>query len=94
METIALYIGYAVLVVLGLVLAALAGFTVYLTAVGIYRIIYSKKSIRFMIRAEAKAINKGGRCAYEFLIKNGCSESDTLKDVADILEKHKIRHKL
>lgn len=94
METTALYIGYAVLAVLGLALASLAGFTVYLTAVGIYRIIYAKTSIRFMKRAEAKAINKGGRCAYEYLIKHGCSEDDTLRDVANKIEKHKIRHKL
>lgn len=94
METTALCIGYAILVIIGLALIALAAFIVYLTIAGFFRIIRDQKSIRFMRRAEAKAINKGGKCAYDFLIKHGCPESITLKEVAERIEKHRIHYKL
>ena len=94
METIALYIGYAILAIFGFALTALALFTLYLTAIGIYRIISTKLTIRFMQRAEAKATNEGAKAAYDFLIKHGCSQSDTLEDVAYLINKHSKRHNL
>lgn len=94
METTALYIGYAILAILGLALTALALFTVYLTAIGIYRIVTTKQTIRFMQRAEAKATNEGAKAAYDYLIKHGCSQSDTLEDVARLIDKHSKRHNL
>lgn len=94
METTAFYIGYAILAILGLAIVALALFTVYLTAVGIWRIVTTKQTIRFMQRAEAKATNKGAKAAYDFLIKHGCSQTDTLEDVAHLIDKHSKRHNI
>ncbi len=94
MNTTALYIGYAVLAVVGLALAGIAVLMTYATIIGLYRITCDKKTIRFLTRAEAKNINKTSRCAYRYLIEHGCSDSDTLKEVKNKIERHKARHNL
>ena len=94
METTALYIGYAILAIFGFALIALALFTVCAIVMGIYRIVTTKQTIRFMQRTEAKATNEGAKAAYDYLIKHGCSKSDTLEDVARLIDKHSKRHNL
>ena len=94
METTALYIGYAILAIFGFALIALALFTVCAIVMGIYRIVTTKQTIRFMQRTEAKATNEGSKAAYDYLIKHGCSQSDTLEDVARLIDKHSKRHNL
>ncbi len=94
METTALYIGYAVLAILGLALLAFAIFTLYLVVLGFHRIITTNQTIWFMKKSEAKAFNKGGWCAYNYLIKLGCPTDITLEEVANRLRKHQNYYKL
>lgn len=92
-ETVAIYIGYAILGILGLAILALAVFTIILVGVGIYRIVTTKTTIRFMQKPEAQATGAGLQAAYDLMIQKGCKEYWTLKEVHNHIEKfHKLHN--
>lgn len=94
METIALYIGYTIIAIIGIALLAIAIFTLYLTVIGFYRILSTKQTIRFMQKAEARATAEGVQAAYDLLIKKGCSDLKTLGEVKESLRRFRMRNKL
>lgn len=93
-ENLAVYIGYAILGILGLAILALALFTLILVSVGIHRIVTTKSSIRFMQKHEARATSAGLQAAYNLMIQKGCKEYWTLREVRNLIEKFNKHHQI
>lgn len=94
METAALYIGYAVLGILGLALLLLALFILWTTIIGIHRIVTTKQTIRFMRKAEAKATYEALQVALQYLISKGAPKQYTLEEVEALIEKFRKEYKI
>lgn len=94
MTTIALYIGYIVLGIFGLILVAFALFALWLTIEGFYRIITTKQTIRFMRKPEKKATYEVLKVALQTLLSHGASKQDTLAEIECLIEKFRKRCKI
>lgn len=87
METAALYIGYAVLGILGLALLLFALFVLWVTIIGAHRIITTKQTIRFMRKSEEKLTYEALEAALQYLLSQGASKHHTLEEVELLIEK-------
>lgn len=87
MNTIALYIGYVILGILGFALLVLAMLVLWLTVAAFYRIIKTKQTIRFMCKYENKVAYDAMKTALQYLLSKGASRNDTLETVESLIEK-------
>jgi len=87
MNTIALYIGYVILGILGLALLVLVILVLWLTVAAFYRIIKTKQTIRFMCKYENKVAYDAMKTALQYLLSKGASRNDTLETVESLIEK-------
>lgn len=94
METAALYIGYAVLGVLGLALLLLALFILWATIVGIHRIVTTKQTIRFIRQAEAETTYEALQVALQYLLSKGAPKHYTLEEVETLIEDFRKAYKI
>ena len=81
MNTIALYIGYVILGILGFALLVFAILVLWLTVAAFYRIIKTKQTIWFMRKYEDKVAYYAMKTALQYLLSKGASRNDTLDTV-------------
>lgn len=94
MNTIALYIGYAILGILGLALLVFAILVLWLTVAAFYRIIKTKQTIRFMRKSEEKVTYYAMKTALQYLLSKGASINDTLGTVEELIEKFRKTNRI
>lgn len=94
METAALYIGYAVLGILGLALLLFTLFVLWAIIVGIHRITATKQTIRFMRKAEAKVTYDALQVALQYLLSKGAPKQYTLEEVETLIEKFRKEYEI
>lgn len=94
MEELATYTGYAVIILLSTAVILFCLFTLYSIITSIYRICYRRKTINLLRNTENKATYKAAKAALEYLLKVGCKETQTLKDVKLLIEDFKKKHKM
>lgn len=94
METIALYIGYIVIVLIAVALICLSLLVVWSTIIGLYRIIKCKKTSRLIRKYETRNMYKACKVATKFLISKGVSEENTLKEAQYMIEKYRRRYNI
>lgn len=94
MEELATYTGYAVLILLLTAVILFCLIVLYSTITTTYRIGYRKITIFFLEKTENKATYKAANAALEYLLKVGCTETQTLKGVKLLIEDFKKRYKI
>lgn len=94
MNTIALYIGYAILGILGLALLVFAILVLWLTVAALYRIIKTKQTIRFMRKSEEKVTYYAMKTSLQYLLSKGASINDTLGTVEELIEKFRKTNRI
>lgn len=94
METTALYIGYAVMVLIVIALIGMSLLVLSGTALGLYRILKYKQTSRFIRKHETKAMYKTCKVAVQFLISKGVSPENTLEEALGMIEKYKKHFKI
>ena len=86
METIALYIGYAVLGIIGIALFNVILFVSWLTVVCSWRMFRDNQTIRFMQKPENQTSYTGVKAALALLRRQRFHESLTLKEIEESIE--------
>lgn len=86
METIALYIGYAVLGMIGIALFNVLLFVSWLTVSCCWRMFRAKQTIRFLQKPENQTSYTGVKAALALLRRQGFNESLTLKEIEKSIE--------
>lgn len=94
MDTIALYIGYIVLGLIAVVLICKFFLIVWVTIIGLYRILKYKQTSRLIRKYETRDMYKACKVATQFLISKGVSEENTLQEAKDMIEKYRKRYKI
>lgn len=87
METTALYIGYAILGIIGIALFNIILSVAYLTIVCCWRIFKTRQTIRFLQKPEEQTSYDGVRAALNLLHKKGFKENLTLKEIEELTER-------
>lgn len=89
METIALYIGYTVMVLIVIALVVIAFVALRGIFIDLYKIYKYKRIIRYLTKQEQKDIYKASMIAVQFLISKGISPYYTLQEAISIIEKYR-----
>lgn len=87
METTALYIGYAILGIIGIALFNVILSVGYLTIVCCWRIFKTRQTIRFLQKFENQASYDTVKAALDSLQKQGFNENLTLKKIEESIER-------
>lgn len=94
MDTIALYIGYIVIVLIAVALICMSFAFVWGTIIGLYRILKYKQTSRLIRKYETRNMYKACKVATQFLISKGVSEENTLQEAQDMIEKYRKCYKI
>lgn len=91
METVALYIGYIILVTLGIVLMIISIYLLWQTVHYICLIMNAKWIVWFMKKSFLKNSIECSETALRYLLGQGASKSDTLEDIERRVEELRRR---
>ena len=94
MNTIALYKGYIVIVLIAVALICMSFAFVWGTIIGLYRILKYKQTSRLIRKYETRNMYKACKVATQFLISKGVSEENTLQEAQDMIEKYRKCYKI
>lgn len=94
MEELATCTGYAVFILLSTAVILFCLFTLCSIIATIYRINYRSKTINLLRNTENKTTYKAAKAVLEYLLKVGCKETQTLKDVKLLIEDFKKKYKV
>lgn len=94
METIALYMGYIVIGLIGVILIGLLLLVLFGTIMGLYRIVKYKQTSHLIKKYETKAMYKACKVATQFLISKGIHPENTLEEAQNMIENYRRRYKI
>lgn len=94
MDQAALYLGYAIMVIIAIAIVGIVLLELLSISIGIYRIIKYKQTSKLISKYEARNLYKTSKTAVDFLMSKGIYPDNKISEVLDMIERYRKRNKI